>query len=351
MKKVYTEMTPVSSPSSGTASDALKFSVITPSLNQGQFIRETIESVLTQDYPHVEYWVMDGGSTDNTLDILREYEGRLHWVSEKDEGQADAVNKGIQRATGDIIAWINSDDTYAPGVFTLVANFFQQHPETWVVYGQANHMDATGQDIGPAWVLGFSEHEEFKAFLAQNCFISQPALFFRQSLVEAIGYLDSALYACMDYDYWIRASRSTVFAHLPVCLAYARMYPENKTLGQSRIMLRENIALALKYYDYAPSSWTGGYADYCVMGKYPFWIGAETQPRRRLASLLNLFFLLQYNLFRRQGRKYLMGLACGELSRYTKGLRFWEGSSQSDNPSDSKSVSQKDLPDDAGIGK
>jgi len=132
-----------------------KISIITPSFNQGQFIEETIQSVLNQKYPNLEYIVIDGGSTDNTLDILKKYEGKLKWISEKDKGQSDGINKGFKMATGDIIAWLNSDDYYLPGALHEVARFFIKNPEA-------------------QWVTGDYMEKKFKSILfgIKNCFVS-----------------------------------------------------------------------------------------------------------------------------------------------------------------------------------
>src|SRR5690348_14154892 len=122
--------------------------VVTPPFNQGRFIRETIESVLSQDYPNLEYLVIDGGSTDETQEVLKAYGSRLCWVAEKDEGQADAVNKGLRKAKGEIFGWLNSDDTYLPGTISKIVQFFQAFPRVALVYGQAKYVDAEGRVVG-----------------------------------------------------------------------------------------------------------------------------------------------------------------------------------------------------------
>src|SRR5688572_25596277 len=145
-------------------------SIVTPSYNQGRYIEETIQSVLNQDYPNLEYLVLDGGSTDETLEILKRYEGRLVWISEKDRGQADAINKGFHLAKGRILGWLNSDDTYSPGAIRKVAQYFQTHRDVGLLYGEGYHVDTAGKIIERYNTEPFNFHR-----LGEICFICQPA--------------------------------------------------------------------------------------------------------------------------------------------------------------------------------
>lgn len=211
------------------------FSVITPSYNQGRFIERTIQSVLSQDVPGVEHFVADGGSTDETVEILKKYGNSLRWVSEKDNGQTHAVNKGIKATTGEIIGWLNSDDIYYTGALAAVKDFFDSHPYVDVVYGNANHIDENDGVIEPYYTEDW-DYERLKDI----CFICQPSVFFRRRIVEKAGLLDDKLQYCMDYEYWLRLGKQTDFVRLDRTLAGSRMYEDNKTLG-ARVAVHKEI--------------------------------------------------------------------------------------------------------------
>lgn len=236
--------------------------VVTPSYNQGPFIRDTIESVLSQDYPNIEYLVMDGGSTDETVSILKEYDGRLAWVSERDEGQADAVNKGVARARGAIIGWLNSDDTYMPGAISTAVRFFMKYPDIGMAYGEGWYTDKSGAITERYLTEPFRRDR-----LAEHCIICQPSAFFRKSTFDSIGGLNKDLHLCMDYDLWMRMAKGLNVAYIPKYLATSRMYEENKTLGRRREVFEEICATVKSHYGYVPVSWAYGYADYLCGGK------------------------------------------------------------------------------------
>ena len=176
-----------------------KISVITPSYNQGIYIEDTIRSVVCQNYPNLEYIVIDGGSTDETVEIIKKYEAHIdYWVSEKDSGQSDAINKGFRRATGDIVAWINSDDIHLANTLHRVAAIFQENPEVSLIHGQVLNFDENGQR--PIWN---PPEFDFKHFI-ERVPIHQPGAFWKNDLFKTVGYLDEELHFCMDFDLWLK---------------------------------------------------------------------------------------------------------------------------------------------------
>ena len=216
----------------------LSLTVITPSFQQGPFIRRTIESVLSQGIPGLEYLVFDAESTDGTAEILHEYRDRLKATIEPDAGQADAVNKGLAVASGQIIGWLNSDDVYYPNACARVLATFDAHPDVDVIYGHADHIDERDAIIEPYYVEPFN-YERLK----EICFICQPAVFFRRSVVERYGPLQADLRYCMDYEYWLRilADRAPYF--LDARLAGSRLHADTKTLGSAEKVHRDIIVM------------------------------------------------------------------------------------------------------------
>ena len=226
-----------------------RISVITPSFNQAEFIRQTIESVLAQGYSNFEHIVVDGGSTDGTVDILRSYP-HLSWTSEPDEGQTDALNKGFGRACGDIIAWLNADDSYAPGAFETVIQAMQSYP---VVMGMCQMTDRDGQ---PTDVIENVEHTWFDLlkYWVYDSIPTQPTIFFTRPLLEQVkradgSYLDSSLHYVMDYDLWLRMARLFPFNHrVDKVLANYRMYDTNKTSsGNWDLIFKEASRVFARY--------------------------------------------------------------------------------------------------------
>jgi glycosyltransferase involved in cell wall biosynthesis len=240
-------------------------SLVTPSLNQGRFIRETIESVLSQDYPALDYLVQDGGSTDGTLGVLAPYEGRISWVSEPDRGQADAINKGLRRARGEVLGYLNSDDVLRPGALRAVAEAFALRPEVVFVWGRAAYVDAEGRSVSPCLV-----DPDALRRLGESCFIAQPAAFFRRKVWEAVGEFDETLHHTMDYDYWLRIA--TRFG--PSCglfldreLAGARLHEEAKTVAEFDRALEEIFDLVKRRAGYVSLWWCVAKWDHRLDGR------------------------------------------------------------------------------------
>lgn len=216
-------------------------SIVTPSFNQGEYIAATIRSVLDQDYPNLEYFVADGGSADQTVDILKSHAARLRYVSEKDRGQSHAINKGFAATTGSILGWLNSDDTLAPAALSAVVDYFEQHPDVAMVYGDAEYIDAAGAPIARCAHI---EPFNLRRLIHYSDFIVQPACFFRRDAFQAVGGVDESLHFCMDYDLWLKIAQRYKVAYLPRVLAYFRWFGENKTAvgGQKRLLEIEQMA-------------------------------------------------------------------------------------------------------------
>lgn len=231
-----------------------KISIVTVSYNQGEFIRQNIESVLQQQYPNFEHLVIDGGSTDGTVEILKSYP-HLRWTSEPDRGQSDALNKGFSRATGEIIGWLNSDDWYAPGVFFDVARELRDHP---IVLGSGQE---TGKDGSLRQVVPNTERDFFDIlkYWVPFAWLAQPPIFFRRDLLEQARrpdgtYLDEDLYFCMDFDLWARMAALIPFTRrIDRVLACYRIYDENKT-GKYPLATQRECGRVFRRYSYTLSS-------------------------------------------------------------------------------------------------
>ncbi len=204
-------------------------SIITPSFNQARYLESTIQSVLTQDYPRIEYLIVDGGSTDGSVDIIKKYADRLAWwVSEKDKGQTDAINKGFARATGQILAWLNSDDTYEPGAVGRAVKYLIEHPEVGMVYADCNFINEDGSVIGK---FGAAQ-TDYRRLREGYVHIPQQTMFFRAELWKQVGPLDPSFYFAMDYDLWTRIAAKSAMKYLAgQTWANFRMHTSGKSVA------------------------------------------------------------------------------------------------------------------------
>ena len=240
--------------------------IITPSYNQGEYIEDTIKSVLSQSYENIEYIVMDGGSDDGTVDILKKYSDKLKWISEPDNGQTDAINKGLKSSNGDYFCYLNSDDTLEKDAIKNMLLFLESHPEYTMVYGDADYIDKSGDVISAYQV--FDWHFDT---LKGHCFICQPATMWRKQTITDYGYFDDSLNYIMDYEYWLRiADKGGSIGYLPEKLASSRLYNETKTLSGRAEIFREIFEISDRMFGVASVQWHKAYADYLVFEKYNY---------------------------------------------------------------------------------
>lgn len=234
---------------------APRISIITPSFNQGAYLEETIRSVLDQNYTNLEFIIIDGGSTDDSVEIIRRYEKHLaYWVSEKDSGQCDAINKGLRRSTGDIWAYLNSDDYYVPGAFEAVAKAFLENPEAQWVTGSGRYVDQSGAPLrllaptpvaGPVEAMIRWEGPPYPVSV-------QVANFMRRGVLAKYGYFDESLHYCMDFDYSLRLVCDGVSPIiLPMVLANARLHEQSKTVafGRNGAFADEDLVIIPRFLD------------------------------------------------------------------------------------------------------
>ena len=217
----------------------MKFSIIVPSYNQAQFLTATLDSILLQEDVSLEVLVHDGGSDDGSVEILEKYSDRISWISQPDHGQTDAINRGMLAATGDIFAYLNSDDIYFPSTLARIAKFFKEKPDCQLVYGAASHLNSDGSHMEPYPTEDWNYDRLF-----ETCFICQPATFWRRNLIEKIGVFDERLNYSMDYEYWLRAGKAADIRHLPgKPLAGSRLHADTKTLGHRVPVHREILRM------------------------------------------------------------------------------------------------------------
>ena len=255
-------------------------SIVTPSYNMGRYLPEAIASILSQDYPRIEYIVVDGGSTDGTEEVLRGHEGQLRYLTGVDKGPSDAAHRGFGEARGEIFAWLNADDTYLDGAVRIGAEYLQSHPDVDVVYGEGYWIDENGARIGRYPTLPFEPK-----VLERDCFICQPSSFIRASSYRRCG-LDPYVNQSFDYDLWIRmAKQGFRFASIPDYLANSRMHRAAKTMLDRGDVFHASMSLLKRHYGYVPFPWVFGYTAYCMDGRDQFFQPLEPTLRKYLASL------------------------------------------------------------------
>lgn len=211
-------------------------SVVTPSYNQGQFIRATIESVLNQNYPHLEYIIMDGGSTDETAAVVKDYASRLTFISERDRGQSHAINKGFHMARGTILSWLNSDDVFLPNAIRAGVDGFRVNPAAGAIYGEGYQMDREGNITSR---FPHTESPNLWKLVYLSDYILQQAVFFRKDVLDDVGYLNEDLHYTMDWDLLIRIGLKYGLAYIPEYIGCLREYPEAKSFSGGPRRIRE----------------------------------------------------------------------------------------------------------------
>jgi glycosyltransferase involved in cell wall biosynthesis len=213
--------------SMNTSSHLPKVSIIMPSFNQGQFLESSIHSVLEQDYPNIEYIIVDGGSKDNSLEIIKKYKDHLAWwASEKDKGHADALNKGFSHATGEILAWLNSDDIYFPNAVSEAVSILTNHPDVGMVYGDADLIDDSGVTVGKF----ASKQTSYRQMLRGSVHIPQATTFIRADVWRQVGPLDLSLFFSFDYDLWVKIAKVSKVLYVPKRWAKFRIHGAGKTI-------------------------------------------------------------------------------------------------------------------------
>lgn len=274
--------------------------IVTPCLNSGSFIAHTIESVLSQGYPNLDYILVDGGSTDGTAEIIESYVARhphhMRLIAEADGGVAEALQKGLAAASGEIFAYINADDTYFPGALLQAVDSLRAHPDVAGVYGNANWIDEAGEVIDSYPTEPFSREA-----LAQSCCICQPACFLRTTALREVGGFNPEFQVVFDYELWLRIAQRHHLLKIDALIANSRMHRANKTLRQRKIGFKETVKALRKYHGYVPFRWVHSYASFLIDGRDQFFEPLEPS-----------------------FTKFIFALFVGTLINWSSPVRFWK---------------------------
>lgn len=254
-------------------------SIVTPTLHAARFLRETVESVLSQTYAPIEYIIVDGGSSDDTHSIARSAEEKLTFLSAPGLNQAQAINYGFARADGEFFTFLNADDTLYPHAIESAVAALRNAPTAPFAYGEGLHVDSIGRPMGSYPSLPFSQDA-----LSKECFICQPATLLRAQALADAGGLDESLETAFDYDLWIRLSAAVAPVRVDELWATSRMHAENKSMQHRSVVYDEVFAMMKKYYGYVPFNWVHAYAGYMLEGK-DFFAPPTGSPRRTLLTL------------------------------------------------------------------
>jgi glycosyltransferase involved in cell wall biosynthesis len=246
-----------------TEREPIGISVIIPSLNQGRFVDEAIRSLLDQDYPNIEILVVDGGSTDDTLERLKAHGDQIRWVSEKDEGQSDAIIKGFARTTNPWLTWLNSDDVQCGDALWRVDEVIAANPAAEVVVGRAHYMDEDGSNPRPYPTIAIGSGDNLKKEIFEKGYMAQPSVFFRRDLLERVGGLNPSLKFCMDYDLWARfAVSSAKFVGIDTDISGNRWYATTKTAGQILDLYAEVVTIQRSIFGAVSPYYVQAVSDY-----------------------------------------------------------------------------------------
>jgi glycosyltransferase involved in cell wall biosynthesis len=235
----------------------VKISLVTPSYNHAPFIQRTIDSVLAQRGEfELEYRVIDGGSTDGTVDILASYGDRLTWTSERDRGQVDAINRGLRGASGDVVGWLNSDDVLMPGALDRIARAFREHPDIEWLHGRCLIIDEHDREVR-RWISAYkhyrSRRHSLASFLTEN-YVSQMTVFWRRAVHDEIGYLDPEIRYAFDYDLWLKLAQRSAPLYIEDAVACFRWYETSKSGGGFVVQMTETAEIASR--SHAANTWT-----------------------------------------------------------------------------------------------